>query len=312
MGPAMPAAVARPLLWLFFRAALRRGSPWWLQRALLDAVSALQPLPSGTTMQSSRLGERAAERIVVGPAGGPGAILYVHGGGFTLGSLTTHRGLAAHLAAAAHRPVFLLDYRRAPEHPCPAAVHDSVDAFGAMRSVGEWPIALVGDSAGGGIALAAAQELVARGEPPAALALLSPWTNPQLRASQARDLVVNREWAFTCADAYLGDGDPEDPRYAPSLGAMAGLPRTYLFTAETELLREQIVDLADSLREAGVDVTLVRNAALWHAAQAQAPLVREAAASVHEIAQFLADTLVAPAPAPIGEIEGFRRRVSPA
>ena len=291
MELAMPAALARPLLRPFFAVALRRTNPWWLQRFLLDAVSAVQPLPSGTTVRPGRLGERPAERITAGRAAGPGAVLYVHGGGFTLGSLTTHRALAAHLAAAAGRPVYLLDYRRAPEHPCPAAVHDVVDALDALAAAGEGPVAIGGDSAGGGIALAAAQELTARGGRPAALALLSPWTNPQVRASRARDLVVSREWGFTCADAYLGDGEPDDPRYAPSLGQMAGLPQTYLFAAESELLREQIVELAGALRGAGVDVTYTSSAALWHAAQAQAPLVREAAASVAEAGRFLSDML---------------------
>jgi acetyl esterase/lipase len=92
-------------------------------------------------------------------------VLYLHGGGFTTGSPATHRSLAAHLAREIRRPVYLLDYRLAPEHPCPAALDDTVAAFDALTRVAN-SVALAGDSAGGGLALAAAQVLAAREQSP--------------------------------------------------------------------------------------------------------------------------------------------------
>ncbi|ATE55203.1 alpha/beta hydrolase fold domain-containing protein [Actinosynnema pretiosum] len=295
--PTLPLPLARALLHAGYRVMLSRRLPWRAQRALLDVAARAQPLPGGTAVTALELGGRPAERVTVGPTSGRGAVLYLHGGGFTVGSTATHRSLAAHLARAAHRPVHLLDYRLAPEHPCPAAVRDAVAAFDALAGLGRGPVALAGDSAGGGIALAAAQELVARGRgAPAALALLSPWVDPALRAERRRDTVVSRSWGFACGAAYLGGGDPSDPRYAPLRGPMAGLPPTYLFTAPRELLHPQCARLAGELRRAGVPLAYVERADLWHAAQAQAGLVREAEESVRDVAAFLVEHLTAPRP----------------
>ncbi|URN13533.1 alpha/beta hydrolase [Streptomyces radiopugnans] len=265
-------------------------------------VSAGQPMPRGTRVETLWLGARRAERITVGPVAGSGVVLYLHGGGFTVGSLATHRSLAAHLARATGRAVYLLDYRLAPEHPCPAALEDTLAAMDALVRVREHPpssLVLVGDSAGGGIALSAAQHATARGgdhvgeggarRAPTALVLISPWADPSRVAEQRRDLVVSRAWGLACADAYLGEGDPDDPRYAPARGDLAGLPPTYLHTNKGELLHSQCLDLYASLRHAGVTVRFAESDVLWHAAQTQAGMVREAAESVRSIGSFLVE-----------------------
>jgi acetyl esterase/lipase len=289
----LPLPVARAVLHPYYRFTLHHRVPWPVQRALLNAVARLQPLPPATSSHPLILGDRPAERVSVGPTTGPGAVLYLHGGGYTVGSIATHRSLAAYLAREVGRPVYLLDYRLAPEHPFPAALQDAVSAFDALTDllgVGPGAVALAGDSAGGGIALACAQFLAARwptGDAPAALVLISPWADPNLRSERHRDLVVNRRWGFACAAAYLGDGDPADPRYAPLLGQLAGLPPTYLCTSTRELLYAQCAELAASLRRAGIPLRYAESTTLWHAAQAQAGLVREAAESVRDIGAFL-------------------------
>lgn len=287
----VPRPVVREMLRPFYRVALQRRMPWRLQRALLHGAARLQPLPPRTEVRGVRLADRPAERVSRGQAIGSEAVLYLHGGGFTVGSPTTHRVLAAHLAGAARRPVYLLEYRLAPEHPCPAAVNDAVAALEALRHAGEHSsIALAGDSAGGGIALAAAQQLIARGTTRlSALVLISPWANPSILAERRRDLVVSRDWALMCAEAYLGDGDPRDHRYAPGAGPLAGLPATYLHANTGELLYPQCRQLAASLREAGVDVRYAESRTLWHAAQAQAGFVSEAARSLSDIGGFLTE-----------------------
>jgi epsilon-lactone hydrolase len=296
----IPLPVARAVLHPYYRLTFLRRMPWRAQRVLVNAAARLQPLPRNTHARPLLLGTRPAERITVGPTAEDGAVLYLHGGGFTVGSVATHRSLAAHLARETHRPVYLLDYRLAPEHPYPAAMDDAVSAFDALTQVAGYApgsVALAGDSAGGGIALAAAQWLIAhRASKPGALALISPWVDPGRKAERHRDLVVNRPWGFACAAAYLGDGDPADPRYAPRLGSMTGLPPTYLHTGTSELLYEQCLDLAVSLRRAGVRIRYVESPVLWHAAQAQAGLVREAANSLRDIARVLLEHLRSPAP----------------
>lgn len=292
MMPAFPLPLVRAMLRPFYRVAFHHRLPWPVQRALVDAVAVVQPLPAKTSRRRVTLGGRPAERVSVGPAKGAGTVLYLHGGGYTVGSIATHRSLAAHLSAETGRPVYLLDYRLAPENPFPAALQDAISAFEALAEGSDHaagPIAVAGDSAGGGIALAAAQWLTARGtHTPAALALLSPWVNPGVVAERHRDLVVNRPWGLACAAAYLGDGDPADPRYAPLLGRLDGLPPTYLFVGTGELLQPQCSELATALRGAGVSVRYVESPVLWHAAQAQAGLVKQAAASLADISRFLA------------------------
>ncbi|MFF8725777.1 alpha/beta hydrolase fold domain-containing protein [Streptomyces sp. NPDC015171] len=299
----LPLPVVRELLRPFFRMTFHPRVPWPAQRLLVNALSACQPLPRGTRVEALWLGARRAERVTAGPASGPGAVLYLHGGGFTVGSPATHRALAAHLARATGRPVYLLDYRLAPEHPCPAALEDTLAAVELLARLAGHPtssLVLAGDSAGGGIALAAAQHLAAparepgdgaAGRPgtPAALVLVSPWADPGEVAEQRRDLVVSRAWGLACAAAYRGQADPADPRYAPARGDLTGLPPTYLHTNMGELLHAQCVALASSLRGAGVPVTFRESRKLWHAAQAQAGLVEEAAESVRDIGSFLTE-----------------------
>ncbi|MEU9421060.1 alpha/beta hydrolase fold domain-containing protein [Streptomyces sp. NPDC048272] len=289
--PTLPLPLARVLLHPGFRLAFHHRLPFPAQRALLNGLARLQPLPPGTSVRALHLGGRPAERITVGPTSGAGAVLYLHGGGHTVGSPATHRSLAAHLAREIRRPVYLPDYRLAPEHPCPASTRDALAAFEALTTLeGHAPdtVVLAGDSAGGAIALATAQLLAAdRERLPSALVLVSPWTNPNLVADRSRDLVINRRWALSCAAAYLGAGDPADARYAPLLGPMAGLPPTYLHTNTRELLYSQCLDLAVALRRADVPLRYAESAVLWHAAQAQAGLVAEAAASLRDIGDFL-------------------------
>lgn len=300
--PKLPMPLARAALHPFYRLTFHHRMPWRAQRLLLNAVARLQPLPPGTSAGTLLLGGRPVERIDAGGGQASGAVLYLHGGGYTVGSPASHRSLAAHLARDTRRPVYLLDYRLAPEHPCPAALEDTIAVFGALTAVeGHAPesIVLAGDSAGGAIALAATQHLVAgQGPRPSALALISPWANPTEVAERARDLVVNRPWGLACAAAYLGDGDPSDPRYVPHAGPLAGLPPTYLHTNTRELLYGQCQELALSLRRAGVPLRYVESPSLWHAAQAQAGLVREAAESLRDIASFLTENWSAQPSAP--------------
>lgn len=304
----LPLPLVRAALHPFYRATFHHRMPWRAQRALLNAAARLQPLLPGTSVGTLLLGGRPTERIDVAAGPVAGAVLYLHGGGYTVGSPASHRSLAAHLARHTGRPVYLLDYRLAPEHPFPAALEDTLAAFAALTAAeGHAPgsIVLAGDSAGGAIALAAAQQLVAgQGQRPCALVLISPWANPAEVAERRRDLVVSRQWGLACAAAYLGDGDPSDPRYVPHAGPLAGLPPTYLHTNTRELLYGQCRDLAVSLRRSGVPLRYVESPSLWHAAQAQAGLVREAAESLRDIAAFLTENWSAEPPAP-------RKRPSP-
>ncbi|WP_054816377.1 alpha/beta hydrolase [Nocardia arizonensis] len=299
----IPLPLARAALGPAFRVMLHARLPFRTQRALMDAMSRAQPMPSGTTVHPLRLAGRPAERLT-GPVNGQpdrspsdtAAVLYLHGGGYAVGSMATHRSLAATLAHVTGCAVYLLDYRLAPEHPFPAALDDAESAFLALvRELGYRPdrIAIAGDSAGGGLSLATAQRLVAEhGHTPAALGLIAPWTDPNAVPTRQRDLVINTLWSRACAAAYLGDGDRDHPGYAPLRGVLHGLPPVYVHADVGELLHEQCVELVAALRAAGVRVRFSETRGLWHVAQLQAGLIGPAAAELRDMAGFLREAVL--------------------
>ncbi|MFC4605675.1 alpha/beta hydrolase [Rhodococcus kronopolitis] len=294
--PYLPRALVAANLAVFYRIALHARMPVTVARKLLDAGSALQLLPSGTVVRPLTLAGRRAELVTVGATERNRAVLYLHGGGFTLGSLATHRSLAAHLSRESGAAVYVLDYRRAPEDPHPAALDDATEAYLELLSEHGYDpdrVAVAGDSAGGGLSLATARALVDRhGVRPAALGLIAPWVNPGARdAPRERDLVVNAAWSVAASTAYLGDGSVTDPGYAPLLGDLAGLPPTMVHVGTTELLHPQAVELVEKLRAAGVRVEFTEYRDLWHVAHLQASVLREADEAVRELGGFLRSEL---------------------
>ena len=288
----LPLPVAGAALHRFYRIAMYHRLPYRTQRALLDAGSHLQLLPAGTTVQRLLLGGRSAEKLTAGSDNGT-AVLYLHGGGYTIGSIATHRSLAAFIARESGAAVYLVDYRLAPEHPLPAGLDDSVAAYRDLLSGHGYSadqVAIGGDSAGGGLAVATTRRLIDEyAITPAALTLIAPWVDPNDIAEPQGDLVLTQKWSRRCAAAYLGDADPTDIGYAPMLGELSGLPRTLVQVGATELLHSQVVAFVAALRAAGVDIEFTEHARLWHCAQLQASLVADAARAVEEIGAFLRD-----------------------
>jgi monoterpene epsilon-lactone hydrolase len=279
-------AMAAPL----FAVALNARTPLPLARALIDSGGRLARLPAGTQVRPAVLADRPAERVTVGASERPRAVLYLHGGGYTLGSTRAYRALAAWLAQAAGAVVYTLDYRLAPEDPYPAALEDAVAAFGDLvthHGFAPSRVALAGDSAGGGLAVAAARVLTDSGSPPAALGLLSPWTDPSDEQMRARDMVVNVVWGTRSAARYRGGADRADPGYAPIHGRLDGLPPMLIQCAANEMLRPQIGRFARAASAAGVEVEFTESARLWHSAQALAGTLREATDAVTDLGAFL-------------------------
>ncbi|MQY28630.1 alpha/beta hydrolase fold domain-containing protein [Nocardia aurantia] len=291
---ALPVPIARAILHPFFRFTMHPRVPWRVQRAVLDAGSVLQQSPPGTRVQRLRLGGRPAERVTSDRPAAAGAVLYLHGGGYTIGSPATHRSLAAHLARDLRRPVYLPDYRLAPEHPYPAALDDAEAAFLELLGSGFAPENLVvaGDSAGGGLALALAERLRdEHGIRPAALGLIAPWADPNEKPPRARDLVINSAWSRAAAAAYRAGGSGLEVGYAPLLGRLDGLPPVYVQADTGELLYGQCTRLVAGLRAAGVPVRFSVTSGLWHVAQLQAALVAPAASELREMSGFLGQAL---------------------
>ncbi|MGW0245165.1 alpha/beta hydrolase [Nocardia goodfellowii] len=291
----IPLPITKAVLRRMFPAIFNARLSYPMQRKLMDLGSVLQWLPGDTVVHRLRLAGRPAEKLTVRGRSAEGAVLYLHGGGYAVGSLATHRSLAARLAHHTGCAVYLLDYRLAPEHPFPAGLDDAVAAFRELIADAGYradQIAIAGDSAGGGLSLATAQRLIAQhGLTPAALGLIAPWTDPNVVPERDSDLVINRAWSRACAAAYLGEGDSQDTGYAPLRGVLEGLPPTYVQVDVSELLHSQCVELVAALRAAGVHVRFTESQGLWHVAQAQAAFVAPAAAAVRELADFLKEAV---------------------
>jgi acetyl esterase/lipase len=235
------------------------------------------------------------EWISVRESDAEGVLLLLHGGGYNSGSCKTHRALAAHLARATHTRVLLIDYRLAPEHPCPAAIEDAVYAYRWLLQHVSTPqqIVLGGDSAGGGLALAALIAIRDSGiAAPAAAVLLSPWLDLALRGesmhtrAQIDPLTSYNDLRYAAA-LYLGDLAPDDPRASPLYADLGNLPPLLIQAGDHEVLRSDATRLAEQSTAAGTPAQLTIWDAMWHVWHAWADELPEARAAIEQIGEFV-------------------------
>lgn len=205
----------------------------------------------------------AAEWVLAAGITPQRVIMYLHGGGYVIGSPTTHRGLAERLSRVAAARVLVIDYRLAPEHPFPAAVDDATAAYRWLLRNGTPPgtIAIAGDSAGGGLTVATLVALRDAGVPlPAAGVCESPWVDMEglgesITSRAHRDPMVQKDRLLRFATWYLGDADPRTPLAAPLYADLTGLPPLLIQVGTAETLYDDATRLAEAARAAGVDVT---------------------------------------------------------
>jgi monoterpene epsilon-lactone hydrolase len=261
------------------------------RRALAELAGSPAP-PEGITVIGTKLADRRAERLV--PPGAPDdeLILYFHGGGYTSGSIDSHRALAGQLALDAGRTVITLDYRLAPEDPFPAALNDALLAFDQLAPA---RIALAGDSAGGGLGAATALALRDRGGAvPVALVLFSPWVDLTQSADSMHTLaeadpMVTKAGLDQMAAAYLAGTDVRMPLASPKFANLGGLPPTRIDVGSDETLLDDATGFAEAATVAGVEVELQVWPEMIHVFQAfPAELVPEAAQSLAAAGAFLA------------------------
>ena len=222
-------------------------------------------------------------------------ILYLHGGGYRIGSPACYRGFGSHLAAAAGATVVVVDYRLAPEHPFPAAVDDAVAAYRALLDAGTPPsqLAIAGDSAGGGLTVATLLALRDAGLPqPAAAVCISPWADLTVTAASydrcaATDPYFSRAQAEESAADYLGGADPTNPLASPALGDLAGLAPVLVHASDCEVLADDAVLLAAGIEAAGGEVELELWPEMTHVWHVMTPLVPEARDAVDQVAAFV-------------------------
>nr|WP_243730771.1 alpha/beta hydrolase fold domain-containing protein [Rubellimicrobium sp. CFH 75288] len=234
--------------------------------------------------------------ITAGPVALRRVVLWLHGGAYLSGSGATHMAMLARLSRLSGLEIAAPDYRLLQEAPFPAAFEDALAAWEGLRALGyrAEDIALGGDSAGGGLALALLAHLLGRGERPAALVALSPWcdltlSGESLRSLGPADALIPVGRMPEVVGRYLCGADPRDPRASPLFGRFAGAPPVLIEVGDAEALRSDGERMAARLREDGAPVTFRLAAGAPHVLPILDGWVPEARASLQEAARFLQD-----------------------
>ncbi len=266
-------------------------------RALFEQMAA--PAEADIKSEPVTAGGVPAEWIFAPGANPERAVLYLHGGGYVVGSIKTHRDLMGRISRAAKARVLGLDYRLAPEHPFPAAVEDSVAAYKWMleRGLNASRIAVAGDSAGGGLVVATLVAIRDDKLPlPAAGVCLSPWVDLEgigesMKTRQHADPVVRRDMLTQMAAAYLGGKNARTPLAAPLYADLTGLPPLLIQVGDAETLLDDSNRLAQRARAAGVEVKLEVWPEMIHVFQLFAGFLPEGQQAVDGVGQFISHHL---------------------
>lgn len=268
-------------------------------RRRLKRIERLVPRPPKETQTTAvDAGGVDAVRIAVRQARSDRCVLYFHGGGYAFGTAKLARDFTWRIGAAACACVIYVDYRLAPEHPFPAAVEDAATAYRWLAGrFDPRRIAFMGESAGGGLALATLYKLRDEGLPlPGAAVAISPWTDlaltgPSLQSNAAADPMLTATHLPALANGYLAGADPRHRYASPLYGDASGLPPTLIHVGSDEILRDDAVRMADRLRAAGCEVEIEVWPRMPHAWHLYARILPEGRRAIEKIGAFLQQRL---------------------
>jgi epsilon-lactone hydrolase len=289
---------------------VRIGARWFIKRRRRPTVAAARRSiraaarwvprpPAGTEVRAVDAGGVPGEFVATAASRRDRHVLFLHGGGYVTGSPALYRHFTWRLATAARAHVVAIDYRLAPEHPFPAALDDALAAYRWLVAGRADPrrTAVLGDSAGGGLALALLLKLRDDGLVlPAAAVALSPWTDLALTGASLSfnaksDPMLNVADARLFAGCYLADADPRNPYASPLYGNPAGLPPTLIHVGSDEILHDDAMRTAENLRSAGCPVQIEVWPRMPHGWHLFAPVLPEARTAIERIGAFVDEVL---------------------
>lgn len=279
------------------KAALDWDMPVDRLRVMQEWSDRFVRLPRGVEIKPTPAAGVPAEWITPGGPLLQGMILYVHGGGWTLGLHNLERRMLGRICQAATVPALAVDYRLAPEHPFPAALDDCLAGYRWLSTSGTSPrhMVVLGTSAGGNLALATLMALRDAGDPlPAAAVCISPMIDLVGTGdsfSVDNDPAQTAGFALAMARYYAGGHDPRLPLLSPLHGDWHGLPPLLVHVGGDEILLSDATRLRDDGQRAGVDVTLVIWPKMWHGWHLFVPYLPEARQAVHDIGAFVRERL---------------------
>lgn len=260
----MPSEAYDALVTMLSAARVDPATPVEQTRTGWDAMESILPHAPRVTIEDTTVAGRPARWLVPEDAGDT-TVVHLHGGGYVIGSSRSHTPFGTHLASTLGARVLLLDYRLAPEDPAPAAIDDTVAAYRSLLESGvdANDVSFSGDSAGGGLAVAAIVRLREAHDPlPRAAALLSPWTDATFAfesflGKADDDIVLSPELMHHWRGLYAGSLAFDDRRMSPALDDLRGLPPIQVQVGTREMLLDDARQFAGNASRAGVDITLV-------------------------------------------------------
>jgi len=264
-------------------------------RDFIDTFGSSYPIPADIRFDLVDANWGKGEWVTCKSSANSPTVLHLHGGGFCAGSIVSYRRLAADLAIETNGRVLIIDYRRGPEHPFPAAVEDCVAAYRWLVSEGISPknIVVSGDSAGGGLVLSLMLSLKESGDPqPACGICMSPWVDLQCQSKTmdtkaAEDPLGTRESLLFMADQYLAGADPRNPLASPIYGNLADLPPVLIQVGSREILLDDSRALAKRAAAAGIEVTLEEWEGMIHVFQMMADDLEDGPKAFQHIHSFV-------------------------
>ena len=262
-----------------------------------ERLSAKVGVGTNTTIKQVEANGVPGEMVTADGASEDAVTLYLHGGGYVLGSPKTHRELARRLSTETGGSVLVIDYRLAPESPFPAAVEDAVSAYCWLLETGREPEALsiAGDSAGGGLAAATLVSLKDQGIPlPSCGVCISPWVDLEVigesMSTRAHlDPMIQRDGLVTMGQTYLNGADPRSPLAAPMYADLSGLPPLLIQVGTRETLYDDAIRLACQAVQSGVKTSFDPWDEMIHVWHLFAPLLDEGQEAIERIGGFVRD-----------------------
>jgi monoterpene epsilon-lactone hydrolase len=269
------------------------SAPIAARRAGMERIS--EHVARDVTCEAVDAGGVPAEWIAAPGAIADRVIFYLHGGGYVLGSINTHRAMIARIARVSNARALAIDYRLAPEHPFPAAVEDATGAYKWLLAQGIKPakIVIAGDSAGGGLALATLIALRDAKQPlPAGCVPISPWTDLEgtgesIRSKAAKDPMVQQDNLAGSAKQYIGNADPKNPLVSPLHADYRGMPPMLIHVGEAEILLDDATRVAERAKQAGVEVQLEVWDDMIHVWHVFAKILPEGQQAIDKIGKFV-------------------------
>ena len=299
MHPGARISLRAELVRLGFRTFIKgrhRPEPIDVERQRFRRMERWVPSPPRGTRIEPISADGVVGEVVATAASAPDRhVLFLHGGAYSVGSPRLYRLFTWRLANAGRARVVAIEYRLAPEHPFPAALDDVVQAYRWLLSGGADPrrLAIAGDSAGGGLTLAAMMKLRDQGAPlPSAAVVMSPWTDlaltgRSLHTNAESDPMLVAAEVPRLARYYVPESEARNPYASPLYGDPRGLPPTLIQVGSDEILRDDAVRMAEKMKAAGAEVELQVWTRMPHVFQVLAAVVPEARKAIAEIARFL-------------------------